>query len=220
MRDASMLIRLAHTQPLASGGSRLIYPHPEQPGQLIKVIKGRESMQPKHRLTPTRLKARFQLTRQLRELREHIRILDTPSDLLSRHLPRIDGLVATDLGVGLVVEAIRDVNGRLAPTLSQLLGKSLIEPRHRDLLAIFFERLIASTAIVGDLSYNNLVLGQDVQGNDYFALVDGLGDNTLVPMYALVPGRNVYKKRQAEHRFLSAFDAALGRTAVITATPP
>ncbi|MFB9145531.1 YrbL family protein [Halomonas alkalicola] len=207
MPEPSTLIRLADIEPLASGGSRLIYPHPERPGQLIKVVKHGSG----------RLKARFQVTRQLRELREYIRILENTDDKLIRHLPGITGLIATDLGAGLSVEAIQGADGRLAPTFSRLLGESHAKPHHRDLLATFFDRLLSSSAITGDLSRNNLVLGCDPNGNDYFALVDGLGDNTLVPMYAMVPGRNHNKKRRAASRFLADLDAALNRSRQPTA---
>jgi hypothetical protein len=209
MPEPSTLIRLACIEPLASGGSRLIYPHPERPGNLIKVVKNGSG----------RLKARFQVTRQLRELREYIRILEKPDDKLIRHLPGIAGLIATDLGAGLSVEAVRGADGQLAPTFSQLLGESRAKPHHRDLLATFFDRLLSSSAIVGDLSRNNLVLGCDPNGNDSFALVDGLGDNTLVPMYAMVPGRNHYKKRLAAHRFLADLDAALDKSQRPTLAP-
>ena len=199
MSASAPLIQLAHLDALTSGGSRLVYPHPERPGHLIKVIKRDAG----------RLKARFQVTRQLRELREYIRILGRPDDALLRHLPEIDGLVATDLGFGLSVAAVRGADGGLAPTLSRLLAEARLGPHHRDLLALFFDRLQASSAVTGDLSRNNLVLGRDSAGSDYFALVDGLGDNTLIPMYALVPGRNRYKKRLAARDFLADLDARL-----------
>ncbi|QTF92752.1 YrbL family protein [Halomonas sp. BM-2019] len=209
MPEPSTRIRLAHIEPLTSGGSRLIYPDPERPGRLIKVV----------RQGSVRLKARFQVTRQLRELREYIRVFGKPDDKLICHLPAIAGLIATDLGFGLSVEAIRGADGRLAPTFSQLLRESRVKPHHQDLLATFFDRLLASSAIVGDLSRNNLVLGRDPNGNDFFALVDGLGDNTLIPMYALVPGRNRYRKREAAHRFMAALDAALDPSRRPTAVP-
>lgn len=209
MLETSTRIRLAHLEPLASGGSRLIYPHPERPGRLIKVVKN-DSL---------RLKTRFQVTRQLRELREYIRILGNEDDGLIHHLPGIAGLIATDLGFGLSVEAVQGADGQLAPTLSRLIGESRAKPYHRDLLVTFFDRLLASSAIVGDLSRNNLVLGCDPNGNDYFALVDGLGDNTLIPTHAMVPGRNHYKKRLAARRFLAGLDAALDKSPRPPATP-
>jgi hypothetical protein len=210
MPDTSTLIPLAHAEPLASGGSRLIYQHPWQPELLIKVVKYGVAARGDGLRAPVCLKARFQVTRQLRELREHIRVLGNPDDPLAQHLPAMAGIVTTDLGFGLTVEAIRGADGRLAPTLSRLMGECRLQPHHRMLLETFFEHLLASPAIVGDLSRNNLVLGRDVRGNDYFALVDGLGDATLVPMYALVPGRNRLKKQRARRRILAALDSALG----------
>lgn len=203
MPDPSPLIRLAHLEPLASGKSRLIYPHPDRPGSLIKVIKNNSG----------RLKTRLKVSRKLREFREYIRILGDPNDLLIHHLPNISGFIATDLGFGLCVEAVQGADGRLAPPLTRLFDESRLTPHHRTLLATFCERLLASPAIVGDLSRRNLVLGRNPGGNDYFALVDGLGDNTLVPMYAMVPGRNRHKKRQAARRLLAKLDAALATTA-------
>lgn len=193
------LIQLAHLDPLTSGGTRLVYPHPERPDRLIKVVKRDAG----------RFVARFQVTRQLRELREYIRILGKPDDALIRHLPEISGLVATDLGFGLSVAAVRGADGGLAPTLSRLLAETRVTPHHRRLLVTFFERLQASSAIVGDLNPGNLVLGHDPQGYEYFALVDGLGDKTLVPTQAFVPGRSRYKKRLIAHRVLANIDAEL-----------
>jgi len=189
-------LNLSHYQPVANGSSRWVYLHPHQAGFLIKVLKNKLPAQQvyglKNRLKA--LKGRHKLTRHMREIEQYITVKSCRDDKFIHHLPMMTALYDTDMGFGIVVEAITDADGQLAPTLTDIIKAGQMTMQRITLLELFFERLLKSDVVAGDVHGKNIVLETQPEGTERFVLVDGLGDSTIVPTRALSWWINRYKK--------------------------
>jgi hypothetical protein len=177
-------IRLRDAVPVASGGIRDVYRHPDDPALLIKVVRlstldakfgtGR----PWYKLMQRRYR---HLISYLREIREHI----AQHAMGSEHpyfLQRIVGLAETDLGLGLVVEAAFGRDGKLAPTVLSLLNRGPLDPYVSEKLDRFLQDVVNSTVIIADFHLNNVVYAYSREHGDHFVLIDGVGHKTLIPL--------------------------------------
>lgn len=193
---ASATIDLAAREPLTVGRLRVIHAHPTHPDCLIKTVRpdviewrwGAAAPWYKRRVRTG------QYTVFLRELREYlaVRAQHPANEIPIVHLM---GLVETDLGVGLVVEKVRDANevhGALAPTLTTLCtAGGRIEPWVDDALAQLLDALLRCDVIVGDLHPGNIVYGMDSRGGPRFVVVDGFGDKNLIPRNSMSARTNM-----------------------------
>jgi len=108
---------------------------------------------------------------------------------------KIVGFVTTDLGLGLVMEAVLGEDGQLAPTLASLVKGREIGPQLRSEIDSFLDDLIASSLIVADLNPTNIVRGTAPGGGHRFVVIDGLGLSTVLP-FKLIPAINRASKRK------------------------
>lgn len=190
------LITLTGQSPLAQGRMRLVFRHPRDPGLLIKVIR------------PEVIAKRWGEGKQWYKMRRryghyisYVRECEEYIAGWAGHdgaLPfaqKITGLVPTDFGLGLVVEAVLGEDGQLAPTLASLVKGRPISPELRDEINSFLEELIASNLIVADLNPTNIVRGAAPGGGHRFVVIDGLGLSTVLP-FKLIPAINRASKRK------------------------
>lgn len=165
-------ITLSTTSPIKSGGEKLVFWHPGQQGHLIKVINTRY-FDYMHKQWPVmmRLQRLAHYWSYLRELTEHIaaRANGVP-DL--HHLQNITGLVDTDLGLGLVTEAVTRPDGQLAWTLGDLIEQGRYDQTQQAAFERFCQWLSDAPLIIRDLSVHNLVWQED---GGYFVVIDGVG---------------------------------------------
>lgn len=192
-------VRRLHLDPsslIAQGSSRWIYQHPDDSRSLIKVLKkGLIYDKPKNMKQKLQvLKGRYKLARHLRELREYIGVVSNPNDEFAAHLPAMTGLQVTDQGFGIVVQAVRGVDGGLAPTLRRVFKNAQLNSEVASQLGIFFERLQRSSVVIGDLNPTNIVYGCVADEPAQFYLVDGMGDSTFVPVRSFFPAWNANRK--------------------------
>lgn len=166
------MILLANKTPIKSGGEKLVFLHPHQPGHLIKVINPR-FFNYMHKQWPfmMRLQRLAHYWSYLRELTEHIaaRTYNVP-DL--HHLQNITGLVDTDIGLGIVTEAITRRDGQLADTLGNLIDQARFNSIEQAAFLRFCDWLSQAPLIVRDLSVHNLVWHEDGR---HFVVIDGVG---------------------------------------------
>lgn len=168
----SMVLKLSDQTPIAQGGERLIFIHPENDDWLIKVWHERFHEKQQKR-TPflirvIRMKRYWSL---LNELTEYLGVREEPAPKLE-HLQELVGLTDTDLGFGMVVKAIKQDDGTLAPTLKDLVERHKFHKPHNQALETFFEWMSTTHIIVRDFSLNNLIWDE---GNERFILIDGIG---------------------------------------------
>jgi hypothetical protein len=178
-------VSLSSLQPVAMGGGRLVFFHPDFPDCLLKVQKVKTPGTVKERIDG--LVGRRFASFATRDLRHEIKAyvdarLRKGQAEGSFPVAEFRGLVETDLGIGLLVERIFRDGELIGPTVRKLAGKEkTLSDRHLALLNEFSRQLFAWKVRARDLNPGNIVLG-DRDGRERFFLVDGLGDVTLVPL--------------------------------------
>ena len=118
-----------------------------------------------------------------------------------RYLQKIVGFAETDLGMGLVVEAVRSRDGSFAPTVATLASKGLMDGAKMKALDHFLEQVVASPAIVSDLNPFNVVYGDADPEDDHFVLIDGIGHKNLIPLERISATINRWSKERKVARF-------------------
>jgi hypothetical protein len=175
---------LSDLVPIAKGSIRDVYRHPDNPGLLIKVI--RKSTQDEKFGSGRRWykasKRRYRhLISYLREIREHIAVNASDAGHPD-YLQNIVGFAETDLGLGLVVEAIFAPDGSYAPTLSKLIAEGQMTPEIQEAFERFCRAVTETEVIIADLHVHNVVYGSPDGDDPRFILIDGVGHKTLVPL--------------------------------------
>jgi hypothetical protein len=177
------MLQLKNRESLAKGNVRLVFEHPESPDLLVKVMRpdlvdqrygGREAwFGTMRRYDPYVV---F-----LREIREFV----AAHAALGRAAPfaqTVHGLVETDLGLGLVLEAARGPDGGLAPTIAKLVELGQFDAEAAAALDQFLLDLLESDMVIADLHERNLVYACARDCSRRFVLIDGLGDSNLLPL--------------------------------------
>lgn len=194
--SAPHLLRLRDVEPVARGRMRLVFRHPLDASQLIKVIRP-EAIEERWGAGQPWYKKR----RRFRQYISYIRECEEYIAGCARHhggvpfAQKITGFVETDLGLGLVVQAALDHEGNLAPTLAQLVFENRFDETIRAEFEIFTRRLIESDLIVADLKPANVVRAHSAELGHHFVMIDGLGISTIVPFKAFCPALNRLSKR-------------------------
>lgn len=207
-------IKLANKAPLASGSTRDVYLHPNDDGLLIKVIR-RDVIERRWGCgRPWYKTARRYLhfISYLRELREQI-ALQAESEEHPASLQWIVGFADTDLGFGLVVEAAKDRQGRLAPPLPKLITEGRFDAAVRADLDTCLDELLASPVILADLHWGNLIYAWSEQRGDHFVMIDGIGFKNLIPFNRMSRLVNRYSKRRQIERLRMNVEKMLAQTA-------
>ena len=181
------MLTLAHLQPLAIGHQRAVYQHPERDDLLIKTMRPEA--------VARRWNARGRWVKRLRRSRHYVGFLRELKEYIAvfTHIPdgnppiaRIQGLLETDLGLGLVCEKVRGPDGKIASTLHALYRQHGGEPPWAAAALEEFEReLLRYNVIVGDLNAANLVYGSDSRGGPRLVLVDGFGEKSAIPISSM-----------------------------------
>ncbi|MBV0933260.1 YrbL family protein [Marinobacterium weihaiense] len=185
-----MSVILADEQAFAQGGHRLCFVHPRHADRCIKVRR------PDFTLEDLRRKKGF--PKSLLPLhcfddnREEHEVI---TDLATRHgepvfdlISRCYGFETTDLGPGLVLELVRDADGRISQTLKAQIWHQGYGP---DCQAAV-ERFIAAWRNLQipsrDLLLHNLLVQKDSAGQvQRIVVIDGLGSPNLIPFHRLPP---------------------------------
>ncbi|WAC19611.1 YrbL family protein [Luteolibacter sp. SL250] len=174
------MIRLSDRQPVAQGKQRFVFIHPDHPELIIKVIRPDAVDRAWGRWYKMR-RCYGQYLSYMREIGEyvatHARDGSSPP-----FVQRIKGLVDTDMGLGLVLDAVRGADGGLAPSLRAMLTDGTFDREAELALEEFFRNLMASDVIAADLNGGNVVYAQDAGTASRFVMIDGLGQHNLIPV--------------------------------------
>ena len=189
-------VSLAGCEAIASGRMRLVFRHPDDPALLIKVIRPE--------VIPKRWGPGQPWYKRRRRYRQYVSYIRECEEFIAgcaggrRAAPfaqKITGFVETDLGLGLVMEAVLDEHGNLAPTLASLVYGKEIGDGLRAEVNEFLEELVESDLIIADLNPENIVRGAMPGGGHRFVVIDGLGMSTILP-FKLIPAINRASKRK------------------------
>src|SRR5690606_21561930 len=103
---------------------------------------------------------------------------------------KIVGLVETDIGLGIVVQAAKNRQEQLAPTIDRLIQENCFGETEQMALQIFIEKFLASPVVVSDLHWRNLVYAFTPENGDHFVMIDGLGSSNVFPIKSWFPSIN------------------------------
>ncbi|MGS1106491.1 PhoP regulatory network YrbL family protein [Achromobacter anxifer] len=174
--------------PLASGHDRHIFQHPNMPSLLVKVMDMRaraiylEARPFKRWYKQYQRESAYRVY--LTELYEYVTTTTRPSGVWQVPMARILGLAQTTLGLGLVVEKIRDANGNIAPTVTDLAREGKLDDALGAQLDEFFQDLADAHVVLHDVSASNIACGLNADGKQGLYLIDGFGGLPLIPIYA------------------------------------
>ena len=196
------ILKLQHLKPIASGRTRLVYPHPDDAHLVVKVFHavGIARYLRRNATVAGFAPGQGHVGLFLRELREQLAIYSR-NEPDTHFLETIVGIARTDLGPGLLAGAVRGRGGGYAPTLRTIVAEGGFSPRMRRDLERFFEQIIQSDVVVGGLTFNNLLYAYDDRHGDHFVLVDGLGERTAIPFNSMSGTLNRNSKRRRIKRF-------------------
>lgn len=214
-----MIISLEGIEPVAAGGRRYIYEHPDHPSLLIKVMRP-DNLQHRWFNAPwyRRLARTGPYVSYMREFKEYLtsrRFSDEPSPVA-----RIVGLVDTDQGLGLVSEKVTGDDGRMAPSLESMVKAQGMTPEINALINRLFEEVLRHYVIVNDLHAANVVYGTDSRGGPRLVIIDGFGEKNVLPLTSMSRRHNARRARLKFERLraqLAAIDKARPRMPAETA---
>jgi hypothetical protein len=191
------VVELATETPLAIGSKRLVFEHPLDRGLVIKVMRPEFSDKTLAKgLNRLWVARRYHYSATfVREVRE---MIEVRFELLSHPnvIQRIVGFAETDLGLGMVSIAARGLDGKLAPTLNQMIARKAVDADARQALQRFCDDVLACPIVVGDLHAGNIVYAYNEERGHHFVMIDGIGDKTLVPLLRLFPRLRARSKRR------------------------
>lgn len=202
---------LNHRKPLASGSTRAVYLHPDDPDLLIKVmrpdiIEQRYGAGRPWYKSPRRYR---QFMSYMREVREEIAMRAFTDSRMPKSVQRVVGFVDTDLGFGLVVEAVRGRDGNLAPSLRNLIRDNRFDAKAMADLDACLAELLELPVVLGDLNRANLVYAWTKQHGEHFVVIDGIGCKTLIPVNRMSEWINRFTKRRLFARLKAGLDDAV-----------
>lgn len=197
-------ISLAGKQPLAKGGYRKIYQHPYFEGLLIKIVSMATLEHYEERSAWYKAWRRSRGYHYLfREVDEYLALR-----LRNKHelpfLQRFNGILDTDIGLGVVVEKIKGPDGKLAPSVTSIVRKQGLTPDLRKKLFRLRDDVIKHHVIFTDVSGNNIVVRRGKGGQERLVIIDGLGDRLWLPV-------NVISARINRLNRIRHFDRAIAK---------
>jgi len=213
---------LSDRKPLASGSTRAVYVHPEDQDLLIKVMRADiiEKRYGTGRPWYKRQRRYRHFISYLREVREEIALRAQCGGRHPKCLQKVVGFVETDLGLGLVVEAVRAKGGALAVPLPTLISEGRFDGQARAALDDCLAELLELPVVIGDLHGANLVYAWSEEHGNHFVLIDGVGCKTLIPVNRLSRIINRYSKRRMFERLMAKVDASAAKAASAAQRPP
>ena len=177
-------MRLSAATPFARGGNRLCFVHPERADVCVKVPRPDVDLAEKRRRKG--LKGRLKLAASFDDNRVEAETLTAlhqrVGPALAAFAPRFLGWVETDLGRGVAVDLIRDVDGAIATPLKQHVWERGLDAPLQAALAEFSAFWVRERVPSRELLLHNIVARR--HGDEALRLVaiDGLGNADLLPL--------------------------------------
>ncbi|MEL7045319.1 MAG: YrbL family protein [Pseudomonadota bacterium] len=176
------MLKFRHTRPLFVGGTRYCFQHPEHANRCVKVLRPDRTGAARKLLRrdfKKFLPARY-LDDQLKEIKAYNALMPRASEALWRHVPRYHGTVATDMGIGIVTQLMRNSDGSWPRNLEQMLPGG-VSPALQAGMDEFARAVQELRILSRNLLPHNIIA---VREEDAYRvmLVDGIGNSELVPL--------------------------------------
>ncbi|MGH1439316.1 MAG: YrbL family protein [Cellvibrionaceae bacterium] len=170
------MIKLKDTEYVGKGGEKIVYFHPEDKSKLIKVINPDYiKFMKKNRSLTYRLRRLTHYWFFSNMIIEHIASREEDIEN-KRFLQNITGFVDTDMGFGVVVDAVRKLDGSIGDSLGDIIKQKRYTEKHENALNDFLSWMLNVHIIIRDLWLDNLIWSEE---NEHFVLVDGIGGRYL-----------------------------------------
>jgi hypothetical protein len=176
------MLKLRHTRPLFVGGTRYCFQHPDHANRCVKVLRPDRTGAARKVLRKDfkkHLPARF-LDDQRKEIKAYRELLTRASENLWRFVPRYHGTEETDMGIGIVTQLMRDVDGSWPQNLEQLLPAGMTPELERG-IEEFVDGVGQLRILSRDLLPHNIIAVREKSGYRVM-LVDGIGNAELIPL--------------------------------------
>ena len=166
------------------GGNRLVFVDPRDAGRCIKVLRPDRLPGTKRREKgfPKNLKPVSAFDDNLQEIRVYERIVRALGAQAFDCIPRIHGLVATNVGQGLCCDLVRDDDGRISLSLKQYLWQYGRSSELDETLRRFSARWCRLGVPSRNLLLHNIVIQCSGTGPRRLLVIDGLGWPDLLPL--------------------------------------
>lgn len=201
------MIILSNKNHLAQGTIKKVFQHPSEKDKIIKIIHPHLVSESGEFKNQGWLKRIFKqgIYRQFRrEIFQYLQLCKNNYNSKNFVFPIETpyGLVATDLGLGLITEKILTQNNS-SQTLSQLSRSQKLTPKHYQALEQFFDDCVRLHIVFGEVNIAGIMYTESRSGRPEFVLVDGIGEKLLIPIRAMsawISGRYV---RKVQRRILA-----------------
>lgn len=202
------LIKLSDKTPVGKGGEKIVYFHPDDHSKLIKVINPDYiDFMKKNRSLTYRLRRLTHYWFFSNMVIEHI--ASREEDIPQKHfLQTIIGFVDTDMGLGVVVNAVTKSNGEIGDSLGDLIKSGAYTSVHETALNNFIEWMQDVHIIIRDLWLDNLIWNEKDQ---HFVLVDGIGSRYLPSLRSYWRRYNLRGNRKRAIKLLQRVDRHLAK---------
>lgn len=149
---------LSGREPFAKGGYRHCYVHPDDAGLCVKVVA---------RAGDPRCHAA-----QRREIADCLWLKAHRSDAMAGRIPAFEGVVETDLGIGIAMRLCRDADGRISRTLHDLIRERGPAPGLMRAVDELERWLRSERLLIGDAGPKNVVAVES-GGGWTLAIIEG-----------------------------------------------
>lgn len=203
---------LSGQAPLLTSKTRRVFEHPEDEGLLVKVHISRKlapGVDGIRAFLANKQDHFLYTTGIMRELQQFVESRYRDYGDVVEHIAPIYGVIDTDLGLGLIVAAVRDSQGQLAPTVRKLFQNDAMNGERRTKLDRLLKAIQETPLVIGDLNQENIVLENAGGANERFMIIDGLGERTWIPAQRWLSFVGTRQKRN----FVAKVRARLDRVA-------
>ena len=200
-------IRLSDCKPFGIGGRRACYVHPHEPRFCIKVLRQDNDRTVRIKKSaswiPARLRREYDNNQDERDTLNVLQKKVGPQ--LREHFPWCHGEIDTDLGRGLVLDLVRDYDGRISYSLREHITRGLSLEEVRPAFERFGDFLIKHRILTRAILDHNIVIKSIDKIRWQCYLIDGVGENAWISLKGWIPtlARKAVKKKlnQAWTRF-------------------
>ncbi|WP_168797711.1 YrbL family protein [Aliishimia ponticola] len=186
MQQGAQTICLDTADKIRSGAGAMVFWHPNQPGSLIKITRppAKKSFQWLRHLFESRRRRFGAMYLSLVELEEYMLGVSRKGEV-PPFMPEFRGVVQTNLGPGLVFEAIQGPTGDVAETVLEYAQREGMTPQLQDALYQLFSQIAEWRLVAWDINPKNIVVVPGEGGSLSLFLVDGLGERTFIRVLSM-----------------------------------
>jgi hypothetical protein len=194
-------LTLSDKEPFGIGGRRLCFVHPLDASKCVKVLRN-DAERTIRIANSSAYFARFrrEYDNNADEKRALEKLYRRIGPEMTKHLPRCYGVAPTDRGPGLVLDLMRDFDGKISRSIRELISTGTPIAELRAPYDEFSQFLLKHRIQTRNLLDHNIVARREAEQQWTLFLIDGLGDSAWLPIAGMIKGmaENRIRKRIAK----------------------